>query len=73
MIDTQRFLPTVIPIIYGYKHGIPPEIIGNINNLWFISALENHKKSKKEIKLKIDDLSPIIKKSMKSKINNILL
>lgn len=47
-IDKNAFhIDHIIPIIYGYKHGIPPEIIGNINNLRFISALENHKKSKK--------------------------
>lgn len=37
----------IIPIIYGYENNIPPEEIGNIKNLQFIPAIENHRKSKK--------------------------
>src|SRR6056300_690902 len=37
----------IIPIIYGYENNIPPEEVGNIKNLQFIPAIENHKKSKK--------------------------
>lgn len=49
-IDKNAFhVDHIIPIIYGYEHNIPPEQIGNISNLRFISALENHKKSKKLI------------------------
>jgi hypothetical protein len=46
-IDKNAFhIDHIKPIIYGYKNNIPPEEIGNINNLRFISAVENHKKSK---------------------------
>lgn len=37
----------IIPIIYGYENNIPPEEVGNIKNLQFIKAIENHKKGKK--------------------------
>ena len=37
----------IVPIIYGYEHNIPPEELGNIKNLQFIKAIENHKKGKK--------------------------
>lgn len=37
----------IIPIIYGYENNIPPEEIGNIKNLQFIKAIQNHKKGKK--------------------------
>lgn len=46
-IDKNAFhIDHIIPIIYGYRNNIPPEKIGDINNLRFISAMENHKKSK---------------------------
>ena len=37
----------IVPIIYGYENNIPPEELGNIKNLQFIKAIENHRKSKK--------------------------
>lgn len=38
-------LDHIIPIIFGYKNNIDPEIIADIKNLRFIPALQNHKKS----------------------------
>ena len=39
-------LDHIIPIIYGYENKISPEEIGDIGNLKFIPAMENHKKSR---------------------------
>lgn len=38
-------LDHIIPISYGYKNDIPPEVIGDIENLQFIPAIENVRKS----------------------------
>lgn len=34
----------IVPISYGYKNNIPPELIGSISNLRVISSKENVKK-----------------------------
>jgi hypothetical protein len=39
-------LDHIIPIIYGYENNILSKEIGDIKNLQFIPAMENHKKSK---------------------------
>lgn len=41
-------LDHIVPIIYGYRNNIPPEVIGSMGNLRFIPALDNHKKSYKD-------------------------
>jgi len=41
-------LDHIIPIIYGYKNNINPILVGSIDNLRFIPAMENHKKSFKD-------------------------
>jgi len=38
-------LDHIFPIIEGFKNNIPPEVIGDISNLQFISWEENNKKS----------------------------
>lgn len=40
-------LDHIIPIIYGFENGIPPEVIGGISNLRFIPAKENLSKNRK--------------------------
>jgi len=40
-------LDHIVPIMYGFEHNIPPEIIGNHKNLQVISKCDNIKKGKK--------------------------
>jgi hypothetical protein len=39
----------IVPISYGYKHNIPPHLIGSIENIHIISHLENTLKGRKLI------------------------
>lgn len=43
--STEFVLDHIIPISYGFKHGISPNIIGNDNNLQILTNLENLAKS----------------------------
>jgi hypothetical protein len=44
-IDKYTYnLDHIVPIMYGFNHSIPPELIGNISNLMVIPKMDNIKK-----------------------------
>lgn len=45
LVDKYNFnVDHIVPIMYGFHNGIPPEIIGDIRNLQVISKIKNIKK-----------------------------